>query len=130
MTHPTVAVGAVVVNDGALLMVQRGKDPGKGLWSIPGGRVETGELLADALKREVLEETGISIEVGQLAGILEVPGAELHYVILDYFTTPVGDTEPTAAGDAADARWVPLDDVVALDCTPRFIETMKAWGVL
>ncbi|MGH2757228.1 MAG: NUDIX hydrolase [Actinomycetota bacterium] len=127
---PTLAVGAIVVRDGALLMVQRGTDPGKDLWSIPGGRVEHGELLSDALKREVAEETGIAITVGSLAGILEVPGAETHYVILDYFATALDHTEPRAEGDAADARWVPLDDVVKLDCTPRFIEMMKAWGVL
>ena len=130
MTRPTLAVGAIVLRDGALLMVQRANDPGKDLWSIPGGRVEHGELMTDALTREVAEETGIAIQVGNLAGILEVPGEESHYVILDYFATTLDDTHPRADGDAADARWVPLDDVVTLELTPRFLETMKAWGVL
>lgn len=111
-------------------MVQRANDPGKGLWSIPGGRVETGEFLSDALKREVAEETGIEVEVGNLAGILEVPGDQNHYVILDYFATTTSDSDPAPAGDVSAARWIPLDDIVSLDCTPRFVETMRAWGVL
>lgn len=130
MPQPQIGVGAIVVHDGALLMVQRGHDPGAGLWSVPGGRLETGEFISDALVREVREETGVDIEIGNLAGILEVPGPELHYVILDHFATVAGNSEPVAGGDAAVARWVPLDEVVELDCTPRFIETMRAWGVL
>ena len=130
MTHPQIAVGAIVVHDDALLMVQRANDPGKGLWSVPGGRVEAGEFLADALRREVREETGLEVEVGELAGILEVPGDELHYVILDYHAVVTGSPEPKASGDAGDARWVPLDQVAHMECTPRFIETMTAWKVL
>jgi 8-oxo-dGTP diphosphatase len=126
---PQIAVGAIIVHDGSLLMVQRGQDPGKGLWSLPGGRVERGEYLVDALRREVREETGLAIEVGDLVGILEVTG-DPHYVILDYFAAVTGDSAPTPGQDAADARWVPLDDVPKLDCTPRFLETLRAWGVL
>ena len=118
------------MHDDALLMVQRANDPGKGLWSVPGGRVEAGEFLADALRREVREETGLEVEVGELAGILEVPGDELHYVILDYHAVISGDAEPKASGDAGDARWVPLAQVAHMECTPRFIETMTAWKVL
>lgn len=127
--RPVVAVGAVVVRDGALLMVQRANDPGRGLWSIPGGRVEGGEYLADAVRREVREETGLEVTVGSLLGILEVPG-QAHYVILDYTAQVSGDAVPRPAGDAADARWVPLEDVGSLECTPRFVETLTAWGVL
>jgi ADP-ribose pyrophosphatase YjhB (NUDIX family) len=130
MPLPQVAVGAIVVHDDALLMVQRAHEPGKGLWSIPGGRVESGELLADALRREVAEETGLAIDVGELAGILEVPGEELHYVILDFHATVAGDIDVTVGGDAGDARWVPLREVAHLECTPRFLETMRAWKVL
>ena len=130
MTHPQIAVGAIVVHDDALLMVQRANDPGKGLWSVPGGRVEAGEFLADALRREVREETGLEVEVGELAGILEVPGDELHYVILDYHAVVTGPPEPKASGDAGDVRWVPLDQVAHMECTPRFIETMTAWRIL
>ncbi len=128
-TEPVVAVGAIVVHDDALLMVQRAREPGLGLWSIPGGRVEPHELLADAVAREVKEETGLEVEVGALAGILEVPGTP-HYVILDHLAEVTGDTTLTAGDDAADARWVPLDEVASLSCTPRLVETMTAWGVL
>ena len=118
------------MHDNALLMVQRATEPGQGLWSVPGGRVEHRELLTDAVRREVAEETGIAVDVGELAGILEVPGEELHYVILDFYATVSNDPNPVAGGDAGAARWVPLDEVTTLDCTPRFLESMTAWGVL
>lgn len=127
--RPQIAVGAVVVDDGRLLMIQRRNEPGAGLWSLPGGRVEHGEHLADALRREVREETGIAVEVRDLVGILEVVG-DPHYVVLDYFAEAAGASGPVAAGDASDARWVPLDEVAALPCTPRFQETLRGWGVL
>jgi ADP-ribose pyrophosphatase YjhB (NUDIX family) len=126
---PQVAVGAIVVANGAMLMVQRGQGLATGLWSVPGGRVEAGEYLIDALKREVREETGIDIEVGELAGIFEVIG-DRHYVILDYLATTSVAADPVPGTDAADARWVPLEEIPSLDCTPRFVETMRAWGVL
>jgi 8-oxo-dGTP diphosphatase len=130
MPQPQIAIGAIVIHEDKLLMVQRANDPGKGLWSLPGGRVEQGEYLADALRREVLEETGLEVEVGELAGILEVPGSELHYVILDYHAVLTGEPEAVHGTDALDVRWVPLKEVAHLDCTPRFVETMKAWRVL
>src|SRR5687768_15799855 len=100
MAQPQIAIGAIVIHDGALLMVQRANEPGKGLWSLPGGRVEQGEYLADALRREVREETGLAVEVGELAGILEVPGDDLHYVVLDFHATVDGVVEPVAGTDA------------------------------
>lgn len=126
---PQIAVGAIVVKDGRLLMVQRAHDPGAGLWSLPGGRLEHGEYLAAALQREVSEETGLDVEVRDLVGILEVVG-DPHYVILDYFAEVTTDDDPVAADDVSDARWVPLDEVASLPCTPRFQETMRGWGVL
>ena len=125
---PTLAVGAIVVHDDSLLMVLRGREPNKGLWTVPGGRVEAGEYLADALKREVREETGIEIDVGDLLGLLERRGDE-HFVILDFLAQPSDDTTLTASDDAAEARWVPLGEVAKLDCTPRFVETLRGWGI-
>ncbi|HEX2295686.1 MAG TPA: NUDIX hydrolase [Actinomycetota bacterium] len=126
---PQIAVGAIVVKDGCLLMVRRAHDPGAGLWSLPGGRVEHGEYLAAALRREVAEETGLDVEVRDLVGILEVVG-DPHYVILDYFAEVTGEDDPVAADDVSEARWVPLGEVGALPCTPRFHETLRGWGVL
>lgn len=128
MDAPQLAVGAVVVHGGALLMVRRNQQPAKGLWSVPGGRVEAGEYLSAAVAREVAEETGLQIVVGDLLGILEVVG-DPHYVILDFIATVETRSEPVAGDDVSEARWVPLDEVDALECTPRFVETMRAWGV-
>lgn len=126
--RPCLGVGAIAVSGGRLLLVRRAKEPGRGLWSLPGGHVEGGEYLADALRREVKEETGLDVEVGGLAGIFEVLG-EAHLVVLD-FTVNVTGGQPRPGGDALEARWVDLDAVPALPCTPRFVETLRAWGVL
>lgn len=129
VSRPFIGVGAVVIHEGAILLVRRGKEPGRGLWSLPGGRLEAGEHLTDAVVREVHEETGVGVEVGELLGIHEVVG-DPHYVVLDYVATVIGDPSPSPAGDAADAGWVPLTEVDDLELTPRFIETLRAWGVL
>jgi 8-oxo-dGTP diphosphatase len=126
---PTVAVGAICQNGKDLLMVKRGREPAKGLWSIPGGRVELGEYLADALVREVREETGLDVQVGQLAGIHEVVG-DPHFVILDFEAIVTTDRDPVPGDDVEEVRWVPFGEVPDLDCTPRFVEIMKAWSVL
>jgi mutator protein MutT len=127
--RPLIGVGAVVVKDGSLLMVQRGEDPYAGLWSVPGGMLEHGEYLTDAVRREVLEETGIEVQVGELLGVLEFWRGP-HYVILDYVATTSSDEEPKPGDDAAEVRWVPLDEVPSMECTPRFVETLRGWGVL
>jgi 8-oxo-dGTP diphosphatase len=126
---PVVAVGAVVVHERALLMVRRGREPHEGRWTIPGGRVEVGEYLNAAVAREVREETGLEVEVGQLLGVFEVVG-EPHFVILDHIAAPKDDAEPVAGEDAEEARWIPLDQVPEMDCTPRLVEMLSAWGVL
>ena len=126
---PTLAVGAIVIRDDSLLMVLRGREPNKGLWTVPGGRVEAGEYLADALQREVREETGIDIQVGDLLGVLERRGDDHHFVILDFLAQPRAGTTLTPSDDAADARWVPLPEVAKLDCAPRFVETLRGWGI-
>ena len=109
-------------------MVRRNQEPAKGLWSVPGGRVESGEYLDVAVKREVSEETGLDVEVGDLLGILEVVG-DPHYVILDFMASIGSRLQPSPGDDVSEARWVPLDQVATLECTPRFCETMRGWGV-
>jgi 8-oxo-dGTP diphosphatase len=127
---PVVAVGALVIDDGRLLMVKRDREPGKGLWTVPGGRVEHGEYLDQALRREVKEETGLEIEVGGLAGIFEVVGDD-HFVIHDHAAHLThGDQEVVVGDEVAEVRWVPLEEIEGLECTPRFVETLKAWEIL
>lgn len=126
---PVIAVGGVVVKDGKLLMIRRGNDPGKGLWSIPGGRLDRGEYIVDAVAREVKEETGLDVEVRELLGILEVPG-DPHYVILDHVAAYSGDAEPTPGGDVDAVEWVSFEDIDNRECTPRLLETLRSWGAL
>ena len=115
-------VGAVIArDDGRLLLIQRGNEPGRGLWSLPGGHVEPGESEVDAVAREVLEETGLRVHVAGLAGRVQ----RGRYDIADYFATVVGG-DLHAATDALDARWA---DPRELDVTPGLVETLTAWGV-
>ncbi|MFO7299152.1 MAG: NUDIX hydrolase [Actinomycetes bacterium] len=104
---PVVGVGAVIIRDGDLLLIERGKDPGRGLWAVPGGKVRWGETLSDAVVREVAEETGLVVEVGDLVWHGEVITDEVHLVLLDFEATVVGG-ELRAGDDAARAEWVPL----------------------
>jgi mutator protein MutT len=110
-----VAVGAVAVDDDRLLLIRRGHGPGAGLWSFPGGRVEPGETLHEAVVRETLEETGLEVVVDRFVGFVERFGDEpapYHFVILDFAVTVLDPEQPPAAGDdAAEAMWVPFDDV-------------------
>jgi 8-oxo-dGTP diphosphatase len=113
--RPTVAVGAIVFDAlGRVLLIQRGRPPGVGLWTVPGGRVELGETLAGAVEREVLEETGLRVECGALVEVVEritVEGdATWHYVILD-FLARVASGDLAKGDDAADARWFAIDEL-------------------
>jgi 8-oxo-dGTP diphosphatase len=111
--RPEVAVGAVVVRDGALLLVRRGRGAAVGAWSVPGGRVERGETLAEAVERELLEETGLRGRCGEFVGWVERIDDEHHFVILDFdVAVPAGD--PGEAGDdATEIAWVPLEELRA-----------------
>jgi len=132
--RPVPAVAAIILRDRQILMIRRGSEPGKGLWSIPGGCIELGESIQDALRREVLEETGVSIEVGEFAGVAEVVirgggSVRFHYIILDYFARIVSG-EIRAASDALECRWIPLSELTDYDVTESLIERLKALGLL
>jgi 8-oxo-dGTP diphosphatase len=124
-------VGAVVTDgQGRLLIIQRGHDPGAGLWSIPGGRIEPGETDAQALVREMLEETNLQVKVGRLIGRVQRPGlGEAVIDIRDYVVTVTGGTL-RAGDDAADARWVTAVELALLEVTEGLIEALTEWGVL
>ena len=124
-------VGAVVTDgQGRLLMIKRGHEPGAGLWSIPGGRIEPGETDAEALVREMLKETGLTVEVGQLIGSVQRPGLNGAVIdISDYAATVTGGTL-RPGDDAAEARWVDIQDLGSLEITKGLIEALTSWGVL
>jgi len=113
---PVCAVGAFVFDGDRVLVIQRAKPPGAGLWSVPGGKLEAGETLAQAVAREVREETGLVVEVGPLACVVERMGDGFHYVILDYLARAIGGTLG-AASDARAARWATPDDLAQLPLT-------------
>lgn len=128
--RPELCVGAVAVLDGRLLLIRRGHGPAAGEWSVPGGRVERGELLAEAAVREVREETGLECVCGALVGWVERFDEDRHFVILDFEVTVLDDRAPIAATDAAEAAWVDLDDVVDLRLVDGLAEFLHEHGYL
>ena len=127
---PEVCVGAVVVDEEDLLLIRRGRGPAQGEWSIPGGRVEAGELLAEAVVRELLEETGLEGICEDLVGWAERIDPDHHHVILDFRVTLLERRDPTAGDDAAEAAWVPLSDVAELTLAEGLAEFLHDHGIL
>ena len=128
--RPEVCVGAVVVVEDRLLLVRRGHGPGAGEWSVPGGRVEAGETLAEAVVRELLEETGVEAVCGELLGWVERIGEDHHFVILDFRCTLLDDRPPVAGDDAAEVAWVPLHDVAEHRLVDGLAEFLHDKGVI
>jgi 8-oxo-dGTP diphosphatase len=128
--RPEVAVGAVVVEDGRLLMIRRGRPPGLGRWSVPGGRVEFGETLAEAVVREVLEETGLEVLCGPLLGWKESIEPGHHLLIFDFVADAIDLVDPVAGDDAVEVAWVPLDDVAERDLVEGLAEFLHEHGIL
>jgi ADP-ribose pyrophosphatase len=134
---PLVGVGVAIYNEqGQLLLVQRGRPPGKGTWGLPGGLIDLGERLEAAAQREVMEEVGIDIVVGALVTTYETiirdddGKIEYHYVVLEYWAHYLGGTA-VAQDDAAALAWVGIDDLSAYSLSRRQLEvleqTFAAW---
>lgn len=128
--RPEVCVGAVVQVDGRLLLVRRGHGPGAGEWSVPGGRVEPGETLAEAVVREVAEETGLEVVCGELVGLVERMGPDHHFVIVDFTATLLDHGEPVAGDDAAEVAWVAVGELSDLALVEGLLDFLVDHGVL
>ena len=126
-TQPIVGVGAIIVQNGKLVLVKRGVEPAKGKWSIPGGAVELGEEIRDAAIREAKEECGLDIELVNDTPMDAIDNMipdekgrlQYHYILLQFLARPKGGTlKPTS--DVTEARWVPLEEVEKYDLTNSF----------
>jgi 8-oxo-dGTP diphosphatase len=128
--RPVLGVGALSFQDDRILLIERGREPLKGQWSLPGGGVETGERLEDAVRREVLEETGIEVAVREVALIFErlIPDehgqTEYHFVLVDFLCQVTGGTL-CAGDDCSQARWFGLDEVDSLPMTEGTVAVIR-----
>lgn len=135
MTQVEVAVGAVAVRDGELLLVRRGRGPAADEWSLPGGRVQVGEDLREAVVREVAEETGLEVVVSGFVGWVERIDLDAdppyHFVILDFAVDLLDLSQSARAGDdAAEVDWVPLDALDEVRIVDGLTEFLTDAGIL
>jgi len=124
-----VAVGAVIRRGNHLLLVQRKRPPEAGRWSLPGGRVEPGETLRCAVRREVGEELALDATIGELIGVVERRGPEYHYVIADFRATVDANATPVAGDDAAACEWVPLNQLDSWNLVEGLSEFLTDVGI-
>jgi len=124
---PIECAGAVVLDaNGRLLLVRRGHEPGLGTWSLPGGRIEPGESAAEAALREVREETGLHVAVGELLLTVDLSGG---YRVHDFAATVVGG-ELRAGDDADDVRWCTPEDLGLLELSAGLLDELRRVGAI
>jgi len=129
--YPRVGVGAIVLHEGRVLLVKRGRAPGLDLWSVPGGLVELGETTVEAACREVAEETGLKVRIAGVVGLLDrvTRDAEgrvrYHWVLIDYLAMPESTETLRAGSDAAEVRWVTIDEVERLPITEGLVDMIR-----
>ena len=128
--RPEICVSAVVVEDGRLLLVRRGRGAAAGEWALPGGRIERGETIAEAVVREVAEETGLQGVCGEFVGWSEVIVPEIHAVILTFRVHLFGFEEPAAGDDADEAQWVRETEVAELRIVAGLSEFLHDHGII
>lgn len=126
---PVLGVGAVIFNNEEVVLVKRGKEPGYGKWSIPGGAVELGETLKEGLLREIREETGLEVEIGGIVDVLDWVSRDAydrikyHFVLVDFWCEcPTLELNPSS--DVIDARWVQVSDVPNYDLPLAALEVI------
>jgi 8-oxo-dGTP diphosphatase len=125
-------VGAVVHDErGRLLVIRRGRAPNRGLWSVPGGRVEPGASAAEAVVRELAEETGLRVRADRVVGRGRVPGDGVVFTVTDWACTLLDPAQqPVAGDDADDVVFADAAGVAALDMAPGVVAALGGWGVL
>lgn len=121
--RPIVGVGVAIVEGDEILLVQRANEPHRGLWAVPGGKVDLGESLAEAATREVKEETGLLIELEQIIWVGESIEDDHHLVLIDFLGQATGG-ELGAADDALDLAWVRIEDAYEMELTPTMYELL------
>ena len=130
--RPLVGVGVVVIDQGRMLLVERGSGPLVGSWAIPGGKVRYGERLTDAAVREIQEETGLEVALGNVVWVGEALGdgdpPEHHVVLVDYAGRVTGG-ELVAGDDASAAAFVPLEELRSLPLTPTMYDLLEKLGI-
>lgn len=128
--HPLIGVGAIIIEAGRVVLVKRAHPPIQGQWSIPGGVLEIGEMVREAAIREAREETGLTVEPGELLGvydrILRDPEhrVQYHYVLIDFLCRRVGG-ELHASSDAAEVGWFRREDLAGLNLAEDTVDVIE-----
>ncbi len=132
---PRVGVGAIVISEGRILLVKRGVPPGRGLWAIPGGKLKLGETLQDCAAREILEETGVTIAVGECIYVFDLierdksEKIKFHFVVVDFAALYVSG-EAKGADDADEAGWFSPEELESLPVSKNTLKALHSIGFL
>lgn len=121
--RPLVGTGVAIVDDDEILLVKRAHDPGRGLWAVPGGKVEFGETLAEAATREVKEETGLLVELDEIIWVGESMSADHHIVLIDFLGRAVGGSL-AAKDDAVEVAWTRIEDAYQMELTATMYDLL------